>query len=81
MRIVAAIAFAGLLAGISPAFAQEAAETDVAAFQRLRAEAVAAAGTDDLATAAADWSKAWRGTRRAGAGWSPWSGGGRSSRY
>jgi len=58
MRIVAAIAFAGLLAGLSPAFAQEVAETDVAAFQRLRAEAVAAAGSDDLATAAARLAEA-----------------------
>ncbi|HYC67132.1 hypothetical protein [Brevundimonas sp.] len=50
MRVTAAIALAGLLACAAPVLAQEA-ETDVAAFQRLRAEAVAAANADDLATA------------------------------
>ena len=58
MRIVAVIAFAGLLAGATPSMAQEVVETDVAAFQRLRAEAVAAANADDLATAAARLAEA-----------------------
>lgn len=58
MRIVAAIAFAGLLAGATPSMAQEVVETDVAAFQRLRAEGIAAANADDLATAAARLAEA-----------------------
>lgn len=52
MRLAAAIVIAGLLAGATPGLTQEA-ETDVAAFQRLRAEGVAAAGADDLAAASA----------------------------
>ena len=58
MRLAAAIVFAGLLAGATPGRTQEAAETDVAAFQRLRAEGVTAAGADDLATAAARLAEA-----------------------
>lgn len=58
MRLAAAIVFAGLLAGPAPGLAQEAAETDVAAFQRLRAEGVAAANADDLATASARLAEA-----------------------
>jgi len=58
MRLVAAIAFAGLLAGATPLMAQEAGETDVAAFQRLRAEGVAAANADDLAVASARLAEA-----------------------
>lgn len=54
MRLVATIAIAGLLAA-SPGLAQE---TDVAAFQRLRAEGVAAANADDLVTAAARLAEA-----------------------
>jgi sugar lactone lactonase YvrE len=60
MRLAAAIAFAGLLAGATSSFAQEAVETDVAAFYRLRAEGVAAANADDLATAAARLAEADR---------------------
>lgn len=56
MRILAALVAAGLLAG--PALSQVAAETDVAAFQRLRAEGVAAANADDLATASARLAEA-----------------------
>jgi len=55
MRLAATIAIAGLLTGAAPGLAQE---TDVAAFQRLRAEAVAAANADDLATAAARLAEA-----------------------
>lgn len=58
MRIIAAVFAAGLLAGATSSMAQEAAETDVAAFQRLRAEAVAAANADDLVTAAARLAEA-----------------------
>ncbi len=53
MRLAATIVFAGLMAGASPGLAQEPAETDVAAFQRLRAAGVAAASADDLAVASA----------------------------
>lgn len=59
MRLAATIVFAGLLAA-SPGLAQEVAETDVAAFQRLRAEGVAAANADDLATASARLAEADR---------------------
>ncbi len=58
MRLAAAIVFAGLLAGATPGLAQDAAETDVAAFQRLRAEGIAAANADDPATAAARLAEA-----------------------
>ncbi|HYD28527.1 hypothetical protein [Brevundimonas sp.] len=58
MRLAAAIAFAGLLGSAPPGLAQDAAETDVAAFQRLRAEAVAAANADDLASAGARLAEA-----------------------
>ncbi|MDQ7813738.1 hypothetical protein, partial [Brevundimonas sp.] len=57
MRLAATIVFAGLLAA-SPGLAQEAAETDVVAFQRLRAEGVAAANADDLTTASARLAEA-----------------------
>lgn len=52
MRVATALILICLCAA-SPGLAQEAAETDVAAFQRLRAEGVAAASADDLATASA----------------------------
>ncbi|GAA0870469.1 hypothetical protein GCM10009116_23050 [Brevundimonas basaltis] len=58
MRLAATIVIAGLLAGAAPGLAQEAGETDVAGFQRLRAEGVAAANADDLATAAARLAEA-----------------------
>lgn len=58
MRLAATIAVAVSLAGATPGQAQEAAETDVAAFQRLRAEGVAAANADDLATASARLAEA-----------------------
>src|SRR5690606_5719150 len=58
MRTVAALFAAGLLAGATAPMAQEAAETDVAAFQRLRAEGVAAANADDLVTAEARLAEA-----------------------
>lgn len=58
MRLAAAVAFACLLAAPASGLAQEAVETDVAAFQRLRAEGVAAANADDLATAAARLAEA-----------------------
>ncbi|HEY0599904.1 hypothetical protein [Brevundimonas sp.] len=58
MRTVAAIVIAGLLCGAAPCFAQAAAESDVAAFYRLRAEGVAAANADDLATAEARLAEA-----------------------
>lgn len=58
MRLTAAIVIAGLLAGAAPDLAQEAPEPDVIAFQRLRAEGVAAANADDLATAAARLAEA-----------------------
>ena len=51
MRIVPALAVAGLLLTAAPAWSQTA-ESDVAAFRRLRAEGVAAASADDLAGAA-----------------------------
>ena len=57
MRLVAALVFACLLVAPASGLAQEA-ETDVAAFQRLRAEGVAAANADDLATAAARLAEA-----------------------
>lgn len=57
MRLAATIVIAGLLAA-SPGLAQEVVETDVAAFQRLRAEGVAAANADDLATASARLAEA-----------------------
>ncbi len=57
MRLAATIVIAGLLAA-SPGLAQEAVETDVAAFQRLRAEGVAAANADDLAIASARLAEA-----------------------
>ena len=59
MRLAATIVFAGLLAA-TPGLAQDAAESDVAAFQRLRAEGVAAANADDLATASARLAEADR---------------------
>lgn len=58
MRIAAAVVFAGFLAGASPGLTQDAAETDVVAFQRLRAEGVAAANAGDVATAAARLAEA-----------------------
>jgi len=58
MRTVAALFAAGLLAGATSSMAQEAGETDVAAFQRLRAEGVAAANADDLVTAEARLAEA-----------------------
>lgn len=61
MRTAAAIVFAGLLAGATPCIAQTVsptAESDVAAFFRLRAEGVAAANADDVATAAARLAEA-----------------------
>lgn len=58
MRLAAAIALAALLAGPTQALAQAAAETDVAAFYRLRAEGVAAANADDLTTASARLAEA-----------------------
>lgn len=58
MRLAATIVVAGLLAGAAPGLAQEAAESDVAAFQRLRAEGVAAANAEDLATATARLAEA-----------------------
>lgn len=51
MRIVPALAVAGLLLTAAPAWSQTT-ESDVAAFRRLRAEGVAAANADDLAGAA-----------------------------
>ena len=57
MRLAATIVIAGLLAA-TPGLAQVAAESDVAAFQRLRAEGVAAANADDLATASARLAEA-----------------------
>ena len=57
MRVATALIVICLVA-VSPCLAQEAAETDVAAFQRLRAEGVAAAGADDLATASARLAEA-----------------------
>ena len=60
MRLVAAIAIAGVLTTAAPGLAQEAAESDVVAFQRLRAEGVAAANADDLTTAAARLAEADR---------------------
>lgn len=51
MRIVSVLAVTGLLLAGSPARAQSA-ESDVAAFRRLRAEGVAAANADDAAGAA-----------------------------
>lgn len=57
MRI--ATALAAICLGVeSPSAAQEAAESDVAAFQRLRAEGVAAANADDLVTASARLAEA-----------------------
>ena len=50
MRLAATIVLAGLLTAAS-GHAQEAVETDVAAFQRLRAEGIAAANADDPQTA------------------------------
>ncbi|MCS6627522.1 hypothetical protein N0B44_31920 [Roseibacterium beibuensis] len=58
MRLAAAIVFAGVLTAAAPGLAQQAVETDVAAFQRLRAEGVAAANADDLETAAARLAEA-----------------------
>lgn len=58
MRPVAVLFAAALLAGATPATAQEAAESDVAAFQRLRAEGVAAANAGDLAAAEARLTEA-----------------------
>lgn len=58
MRLAATIVVAGLLAGAAPGLTQEAPEPDVIAFQRLRAEGVAAANADDLATAAARLAEA-----------------------
>ncbi len=52
MRITSAIAVTGLLLVGAPAWAQSPAESDVAAFRRLRAEGVAAANADDTAGAA-----------------------------
>lgn len=60
MRLAAAIAIAGVLTAAAPGLAQEAAETDVVAFQRLRAEGLAAANADDLATAAGRLAEADR---------------------
>ncbi|MBP8072470.1 MAG: hypothetical protein KAY20_02790 [Brevundimonas sp.] len=57
MRGIAAIVIAGFLGGATPGLAQEA-ETDVAAFLRLRAEGVAAANAEDLATASARLAEA-----------------------
>ncbi|MDQ3124697.1 MAG: hypothetical protein M3Q74_03745 [Pseudomonadota bacterium] len=51
MRIVSALAVSCLLLTAAPAGAQTTAESDVAAFRRLRAEGVAAANADDLAGA------------------------------
>lgn len=59
MRLAVTIVFAGLLAA-TPGLAQDAAESDVAAFQRRRAEGVAAANADDLATASARLAEADR---------------------
>lgn len=50
MRIVSALAVSGLLLTAAPAWAQTA-ESDVAAFRRLRAEGVAAANANDMAGA------------------------------
>lgn len=64
MAIIASIALLGLLAGASgngPQAAETsvaAPESDVSAFRRLRAEGIAAAGADDLATAAARLAEA-----------------------
>ena len=60
MRLAVTFAIAGLMAAAAaaPCLAQNAAETDVAAFQRLRAEGVAAANADDLATASARLAEA-----------------------
>jgi len=52
MRIVSALAMSGLMLSAASAWAQSAAESDLAAFRRLRAEGVAAANADDLAGAA-----------------------------
>jgi sugar lactone lactonase YvrE len=57
MRVATALILI-CLGAASPGLAQETAETDVAAFQRLRAEGVAAASADDLATAAARLAEA-----------------------
>lgn len=57
MRSFAAIVTAGLLAAAAPCLAQEA-ESDVAAFLRLRAEGVAAANANDPATASARLAEA-----------------------
>ena len=57
MRIATALTIVCLCVA-SPGLTQEAVETDVAAFQRLRAEGVAAANADDLATAAARLAEA-----------------------
>ena len=51
MRFVSVIAVSGLLLTAASAGAQTTTESDVAAFRRLRAEGVAAAGADDLAGA------------------------------
>lgn len=61
MRASAAIVLVGLLACATPCLAQAVsptAESDVAAFFRLRAEGVEAANADDLATAAARLAEA-----------------------
>ena len=58
MRLAAAIVFAGVLSAATPGLTQDVAETDVAAFVRLRAEGVAAANADDLETAAARLAEA-----------------------
>lgn len=60
MRRTAALAFAGLLTWTTPGLAQVAPEPDVAAFQRLRAEGVAAANAGDLDTASARLAEADR---------------------
>jgi len=52
MRVVSAITVSCLLLAAAPARAQTTAESDVAAFRRLRAEGIAAANADDLAGAA-----------------------------
>lgn len=59
MRVATALILICLCVA-SPGLAQEAAETDVAAFQRLRAEGVAAANADDLTTASARLTEADR---------------------
>lgn len=57
MRPVAVL-FAALLAASAPSTAQEVAESDVAAFQRLRAEGLAAANAGDLSAAEARLAEA-----------------------